>query len=173
MRTGFAETYDGYDISASGVAAADARGIPRASFHTFDGVRVPVEQGSYDLAILSHVVEHLEHPRMLLAEAKRVARHVVVEVPLELNMRTPQHFRWSDVGHNNLYTPLLIRHLLESCGFEVLAEQVTCPQLAVYQYHRPGTRGASVWAIKAGLLRTLPQVATRLFVYHDTLLCRS
>jgi SAM-dependent methyltransferase len=173
MRTGFAETYAGYDISASGVAAARAREVERADFQTFDGVRLPAEDRWYDLAILSHVVEHLEHPRILLAEAKRVAQYVIVEVPLELNLRTPQHFQWNDVGHINLYSPLLIRHLLESCGLEVLAEQVTCPQRAVYQHGRPGARGAAVWAIKAGLLRMLPQVATRLLVYHNTVLCRS
>jgi SAM-dependent methyltransferase len=173
MQTGFAATYAGFDISASGVAAAQAREVTDAEFQAFDGVRLPAENGSYDLAILSHVVEHLENPRTLLAEAKRVARYVIVEVPLELTLRTPAHFRWTSLGHINLYSPLVIRHLLESCGFTILAERVTCPRRSVHQHARPGAAGASVWALKAGLLRTAPKIATQVFVYHDTLLCRA
>ncbi len=49
----------------------------------------------------SHVVEH---PRTLLHEARRVARHVFVEVPLEHNLRLPRDFAADDLGHINAYT---------------------------------------------------------------------
>ena len=39
----------------------------------FDGARVPYPDNSFDLAYMSHVVEHLEHPRQLIYEAARVA----------------------------------------------------------------------------------------------------
>jgi ubiquinone/menaquinone biosynthesis C-methylase UbiE len=39
----------------------------------------------FDLAILSHVLEHVAAPSVLLAEALAVARYVVAEVPLEGN----------------------------------------------------------------------------------------
>ena len=49
----------------------------------FDGYTIPYDDNAFDLVVLSHVVEHVEHPRKLLYEAKRVARYVFIEVPLE------------------------------------------------------------------------------------------
>ena len=51
----------------------------------FDGLDVPAEDGAYDLAILSHVLEHVPEPMTLLREAARVAPAVLLEVPLEDN----------------------------------------------------------------------------------------
>ena len=45
----------------------------------------PAEDGAYDLAVLSHVLEHVPEPMSLLREAARVAPAVLVEVPLEDN----------------------------------------------------------------------------------------
>lgn len=51
-----------------------------------------MSDGSFDLAIQSHVLEHVEYPRVVSHEAARVADYVFVEVPLELNRRTAEHF---------------------------------------------------------------------------------
>jgi hypothetical protein len=40
-----------------------------AEARTYDGYRIPYGDKRFDLAVLSHVVEHLEHPRLLLYEA--------------------------------------------------------------------------------------------------------
>ena len=47
----------------------DARRI-----EAFDGGEVPADDGEYDLAILSHVLEHVPVPGPLLAEAAARAR---------------------------------------------------------------------------------------------------
>lgn len=168
---GLGESYVGFDISESGISYARQRQYAKpSSFKLFSGAHLPADDKSFDLAILSHVVEHLEEPRLLLAEAARIATHVFVEVPLELNVRTKHDFHWTAVGHINLYNPVVIRHLMQSIGLHILAEKVTCPSRAVITFKRPGLRGALHWGVKAMLLKTAPFAAWRLLTYHGSLL---
>src|SRR5512139_3597117 len=73
----FAKSYLGIDLSRPAIAKAQSRSIPNATFSPFDGSTISHADKSFDLAILSHVVEHLEHPRTLIREAHRVARRVL------------------------------------------------------------------------------------------------
>src|SRR4051812_7194598 len=85
-RAGVASVYDGFELSGPAAAIAAGRGIPGARrIEAYDGARVPAGDGAYDLAVVSHVLEHVPDPPALLAEAARVGRHVIVEVPLEAN----------------------------------------------------------------------------------------
>jgi SAM-dependent methyltransferase len=45
-----------------------------AEFVTFDGQRLPFEDSSFDLVYCKQVLEHVEHPRELIAEAVRVLK---------------------------------------------------------------------------------------------------
>lgn len=166
----FFTEFVGVDIDPSGVQAAGDRGIAGARFEVFDGSTVPYPDRSFDLAILSHVVEHAEHPRALLNEAGRVATFVFVEVPLELTVRMSRDFEWGPVGHVNFYNPLLIRQLIQSSGLRVLTEKVTCPDLRAFTYHRKGPRMVAAWLLKRGLLAAVPRLATKLLTYHGALL---
>ena len=49
----------------------------------FDGSPIPFRDQTFNLAVLNHVVEHLESPRELIREAAQVAEKVFIEVPLE------------------------------------------------------------------------------------------
>jgi SAM-dependent methyltransferase len=169
---GFGETYTAIEVSETGVEAIRSRGLsPLAECRLFDGERIPYEDGRFDLAILSHVVEHVENPRKLLYEAKRVARHVFVEVPLEHNLRLPRNFVADDLGHVNAYTPKTARRLLQSCGFEVLDQVVTNRSRDTYEFHGDPLGGLKYW-LKELALRTLPALATSLWTYHCALLCK-
>jgi len=170
---GFGERYRALEISPSGVEVIRAGGIQGLEeCRLFDGYSVPYGDARFDLAILSHVVEHLEHPRKLLYEAARVARTVFVEVPLEDNRGLPGHFVFDRVGHINFYSPRTIRLLVQSCGLEVLVEAVTNPSRATY-VHRLGAGGWVRHGVKAALLNVWPGLAIRLFTYHGSLLCRA
>ena len=117
----FAPEYHAVEISASGVAHIQARGIPGLlSVQIFDGYHLPFEDNSFDLIILSHVLEHVEHERLLLRELKRVARCTVIEVPRDYKTGVDTRIKhFLAYGHINVYTPTSLRYLLRTEGFEV------------------------------------------------------
>jgi len=167
----FAPNLYALEISPTGVQAILDAGIPGLlESRIFDGYHVPYEDGKFDLAILSHVVEHVEHPRQLIYEASRVARHVFIEVPLEDTARLPRDFVLDPVGHINFYSMKSIRRLVQSCGLRVTREAITTPARRAYEY-RSGRKGLLAWAIKETLLRAAPKLATLLSTYHGALLC--
>jgi len=65
----------------------------------FDGYSIPYDDNRFDLAILSHFLEHLEFPLLLIREAGRVARHVFIEVQLEDTVSAPKDFKFTSTGH--------------------------------------------------------------------------
>lgn len=167
---GFAETLHAMEISPSGVEVIRNRAIPRLIHcDLFDGYRVPAGTGQFDLAVLSHVVEHVEHPRQLLYEAARIAKYVFVEVPTEDMSRRSRDYVPDAVGHINFFSPRSIRWLLQSSGLTVLRQQTTNPSKATY-VHGGGRKGALQFYVKEAMLRVAPGLATRHFCYHEALL---
>ncbi len=156
----------GIDVSSSGVLAAQGRGLVA---QVFDGERLPFDDQSIDLLVMTHVVEHLENPRAMLRESSRVAKFVFVEVPLERHWRTKANFVWTSLGHINIYDPLLIRHLIQSSGIDTNFEFTSNPSLAVHRF-MSGTSGTVKWLIRVSLLKLFPQAARRLFTYHQSIL---
>jgi SAM-dependent methyltransferase len=170
---GFGERLHAAEISRTGARAIRARALPRlAGVGRFDGDRLPWADASFDLAVLSHVLEHAEHPRRLLSEAARVACAVFVEVPLEDTWRLPRDYRPDPVGHVNFFSPKSLRRFVQTCGLEVLAERVAVPSREAMLLHA-GARGAAAHALKHLLLRLAPPLAVRLATYHGAVLCRA
>lgn len=168
---GMFESYRGFDVSSSGIEEATSRGLAAAEFTLIGGGSIPVPDDSADLVVMSHVVEHLEHPRILLREAGRIAEHVLVEVPLELNARMPRDYRVDALGHINKYTSGSIRHFVQSCDFDVLCQFTTNPPHALHGEKWTRRRRLD-FAIKNVSLRATPQLARAMFTYHETLLLR-
>lgn len=169
---GFSEDLHALEISASGVQTIRSKNIAGLrDCQLFDGYTLPYDNDRFDLVVLSHVVEHLEHPRQLLAEAARVGRHLFVEVPLEDTLRMTSDYVADRVGHINFYSPKTIRRLLQTSELVVLAQRVTPASRAIHKYYG-GFKGGVSHAIKAAVLAIAPSVAVRLFSYHSALLCR-
>lgn len=115
------------EVSDSGLERLVARAIPGlASALKFDGYRIPHADGAFDLALACHVIEHVEHPRILLRELMRVSRYQVFEVPLEYAADVDRDMQDKlAIGHINVYTPALFRFLLKSEGLSIVAEQLS------------------------------------------------
>lgn len=163
------------EISESGLEVMRRRfaGRDNVSVSSFDGRALPFADDSFDLAILSHVVEHLEHPRAALYEARRVARHVYVEVPLEATFAVQRQrgdFQWDDTGHINYYNRHTFRRLLQTSGLRVEKLQLFPGSAAVIRAH--GDRWPTArHLVRRGLLSVAPGLAQALFVYHCGALC--
>jgi hypothetical protein len=168
----FGEALYSVEISESAVATIRRRNIPRLrECRVFDGYRIPYSDRAFELVVLSHVLEHAEHPRMLLYEASRVAEHVFVEVPLEDTVRLKRDFVLDRTGHINFYSWKTIRSLVQSCGMEVLSQRVTNLSLPVYK-HESGRKGILKYGVKEFLHWVSPGLACGLFTYHCSLVCR-
>jgi len=120
----FAPEYHAVEISESGVEHIKARNIANLkSVQIFDGYRLPFEDNSFDLIILSHVLEHVEHERLLLRELKRVAAYSVIEVPRDYKADVDKRIKhFLAYGHINMYTPTSLRYLLRTEGFEIITD---------------------------------------------------
>jgi SAM-dependent methyltransferase len=171
-------SFDGFELSAPATALARARSIPRAGrLEAFDGARVPAGEREYDLAILSHVLEHVPDPAPLLSEAARVARHVLVEVPLEDNRsaaRPAKRAIAERIGHLHAFDRAAVQALMARCGLEPLAES-SDPLPHEHHAFFAGSRVARAaagakWAVRAGAHRAAPRVAERWFTVHYAVL---
>jgi SAM-dependent methyltransferase len=156
--------FSGFEVAPAAIEVARRRRYDSpVEFSLFDGRTIPSEDRVYDVAILSHVLEHVADPRSLLHEAARVASRVVIEVPLELHLRT-RRFRWDDTGHINVFNRRSIRYLVEGCGLNIKRERIYCPGRDVHAFFG-GRRGQAKWALKAAALHLGGQA---IFTYHYT-----
>lgn len=87
----------------------------------FDGYNLPVDDKAFDLAICSHVIEHVEFPRKTLREIKRISKMQIFEVPIDFSFSVDKKFKhFNSYGHINIYTPALYNFLLYTEGFEII-----------------------------------------------------
>ena len=169
----FGESLYALEISQSGVDAISSKGIRNlADCKLFNGYQVPYEDKTFDIAIMSHVVEHVEHERALLYEVSRVARYVYVEVPLEDTLRLSHEFVLDKVGHINFYSPKTLRRLVQSCNLNVINQITRNPSKATHTFYG-GRKGLVQYYIKEGFLRAMPLVAPKFFTYHGALVCEN
>jgi len=112
------------EISSSGIEKIKERKIGKLQeVKIFDGYTIPYPDKRFDLAICSHVIEHVEHPRILLREIRRISKEQVFEVPIDFSHQVHKkadHFL--SYGHINIFTPALFKFLLLSEKFKIRKE---------------------------------------------------
>jgi ubiquinone/menaquinone biosynthesis C-methylase UbiE len=117
----FSKNLYAIEISESGVEITKSKNIEHLrEISIFDGYKIPYPDNHFDLVICSHVMEHVEHERVLLREIKRVSKHQIFEVPIDFSFNVDKKINhYLAYGHINIYTPALFRFLLKSENFEV------------------------------------------------------
>ncbi|MBY5399339.1 class I SAM-dependent methyltransferase [Rhizobium leguminosarum] len=172
---GIAKSLAAVEISKSGIDAIKARKLPAlSSVEQFDGYKIPHPNKAFDLSLAIHVLEHVEHERMFLYEAKRVSEKLYIEVPLELTKDLDKSIRMSGpYGHINFYTPGSFENLLRTSGFTVEKMVIFAHDIEYEQYLAGRSKGWVKYQIRQKLLRYAPKFATRNMVYMAGALCSS
>jgi SAM-dependent methyltransferase len=176
-RRDFGGRLSGVEITQAAVAIARTR--PEIdSVELYDGLHLPVPDGTYELGILSHVLEHVPDPAALLAEVARACRAVVVEVPLEENIsakRVSKREHADEVGHLQRLSREHARLIVSRAGLRIAGELEDPLPLAAQRFFAttPAARTAATakWAFRAGLHRLAPSLSRRLFTVHYACLC--
>jgi SAM-dependent methyltransferase len=178
-RRRFGESLTGFDISEAAIELARTRSIPRVErLETFDGATLPAADGAFDLGLLSHVLEHVPAPAPLLRETARVARTVLVEVPLERNLsgrRGASRERSADAGHLDALDRAAVRALVEQAGLRVESELLDPLPREVHTFFADSVaaraRGLAKAALRRGVFRVSEATAERAFTLHYAALC--
>lgn len=167
VRRGISTRHVGVDV-ADPSAHMDP-GATGLDLRAYDGITLPFPDGSFDLVVASHVVEHVPNPRHFLAELARVASKLVyVEVPCEQRARFSHATVQSalNTGHINAYSPEYFLVLLQTTGLDVVDLQLFDHSLAVHSYGKTVLEGRARMGLRRALLRVNPILASRVFCYH-------
>jgi SAM-dependent methyltransferase len=170
VELGALATVDGFELSANAARYAAQRGVARR-VEAFDGEHVPAVDDAYDLAVLSHVLEHVPDPLPLLKEAGRVAPTVLVEVPLEDNRsaRRPAARRLSEgAGHLHAFNRADVHRLVHEAGLAPRHELTDPLSYEMVSFFGSAMKGRLKWATRTALHRA--GLAERLFTVHYAVL---
>lgn len=176
---GFAPVMDGFELSRPAAEIARRNAPEARRIETFDGLEIPADDGAYDLALLSHVIEHVPNYVPLVAEAARVAHEILIEVPLEDNRsarRPAKREEAARIGHVHAFARDDLSSLLDEVGL-VFEADLTDP--LPFEHHAFFAAGAAAratagakWAARAGFHRLFPRTAEQLFTVHYAVLAR-
>ena len=169
-----ADEFYAVEISESGVDAIRAAApASLKEVKVFDGYKIDYPDKFFDAAICIHVIEHVEHERILLRELARVAKEIIIEVPLEGGLRIAGSIVAGRLyGHINLYTLPGFLYLLETSGLKVEQYAVTTSS-ADYERHLYGAfKGTVKSAIRRTAVRLFPSIAPWFFACLLTVRCR-
>jgi SAM-dependent methyltransferase len=170
----------GFEVSEEAARIARGRGAPGlAQVTVFDGASLPAADGRFDLAVLSHVLEHVPDPAALLREAARVSRAVLLEVPLERNLsaRRPAKRTGAEaIGHLQALDRAAVGRLTQAAGLRVVDDLLDPLPLEVHTFFARSRgeriRATAKGALRRGVFRVSPRLAERAFTLHYAALCR-
>ena len=114
----------GLDVEEAYVQRAREHGV-RAE--TYDGARIPLEDGAVDTVVAVEVIEHVPDPRAFLLEARRVARRNVLLTTPNVTQgfgTVPVEFtHMLDTDHRRAYTVGSLRRELDAVFGSCRVEQ--------------------------------------------------
>lgn len=131
------------ELSLSGKDKVEARKLNKlVEVQVFDGYKTSYPDNHFDLVYCSHVIEHVEFPRMVLREIKRISKSHIFEIPLDYDINIENRVDYFlDYGHINIYTPSLFKFLLKSEGFTIEKEVYSNTKIETIRFNWYRNRG--------------------------------
>jgi SAM-dependent methyltransferase len=137
QRRGLARNYTAVDYSLDAIQYLKSR-APGISCFAADITNASFSlKDTFDVVILSHVLEHLEEPLAFLKTIKErfQFQYLIAEVPLEdlFMPRLKASFhdrRRNPAGHVQFFTEVTFKALLRSAGFEVADQRRFVPRMS-------------------------------------------
>ncbi|MBN1252090.1 MAG: class I SAM-dependent methyltransferase [Bacteroidales bacterium] len=163
----FAKEYYAVEISESAIELLKKKKIESVIEITkFDGYKIPYPDKFFDLAILSHVLEHVEYPRLLLRELKRISKKQLIEVPRDYSYGVDKKFKQLiSYGHINVYTPTLLRFLLNTESFKIIKDKMSfySKEIIEYSWKANNKKSGLIFKIKLLMYLILRKLAFIIF----------
>jgi len=154
------------EISESGIEEIKKKNIVGLQqVKQFDGYKLPFADKEFDLAICTHVIEHVEFPRILLKEIKRISKNQIFEVPIDFSFNVDKKFaHYFAYGHINIYTPALFNFLLMTEKFEIIKHKNALYSKNILKFQNQYTLSLKIkrmfWKIFPFLMRIKPNTYT-------------
>lgn len=113
--------------------------FPSLTFKEGSAYDLPYEDNSFDLVILTEVLEHLNEPEKALKEALRVSKkNILVSVPNEPFFMLGNFLRGknisrlgNDPGHINHWTIISFQKFLKNNGLEIKKQKLPIPWIII------------------------------------------
>ncbi len=86
---------------------------------------LPFNKGSFDVVMISHVLEHVRSPLELCIEAYRILKTggiLIIGLPIEISLFrviAHDHYFYGHPGHIYAFSPTGLKRLVELAGFQV------------------------------------------------------
>ncbi|MFI5148961.1 MAG: class I SAM-dependent methyltransferase [Bacteroidia bacterium] len=122
----------GIDHNAGAIQIASGK-FKRNNLHFYHAdarTFLKTQQGTFDVLILSHILEHLDNPKEFLLEFAPAFNHIYIEVP-DFDKTILNHYRqamnetliYTDDDHVSEWDRLELNKLIETSGMEIIEQE--------------------------------------------------
>lgn len=167
-----ADSFSAIEISESGINEIKNKNIQKLlKVEMFDGYKINETDNYYELGVVFHVLEHVEHERLFLNEINRVCQMIYIEVPLENTFFIKNAVKVSQLyGHINFYNPDTLKALMINSNLEILNFGLFSHSKNYEILISGKVTGLFKYIIKKVALKLFPNYATFFFTYTGGIL---
>jgi ubiquinone/menaquinone biosynthesis C-methylase UbiE len=164
------ESIYGLEISDSAITLAKKRTYKKlVEINKYDGYNIPYPDGFFDMAYCVHVLEHVEHPRILLRDIKRVSKYQVFEIPIDYRYWVDKTVKTAyEIGHINIFTPSLFRFLLKTEHIEIINEKPSIEPKMLLKWKEKHNNMKKSAILKNRIKRILRKLLTLPYIKYIT-----
>jgi len=162
-----ADEFGALEISTSGIEEIKKKNIKNlVKVEIFNGYDIKEPSQQYELGVVFHVLEHVEHERLFINEVTRVCKISYFEVPLENTFFVGSAVKLSPLyGHINFYNPHTLKAIMTNLNLDIIGFGVFSHSIEYEMLISGKLKGWFRFTIKKIALKLFPNYATFFFTY--------